>query len=354
MPLPTLIQTGFSTILDDIIISDTTGKKAISILQQHFTFTAYEITKAYQDSYGDAISAISVGLAAPDKNFAFAVLQKIIYSKVTREFANSIEFQYFQPFAQKRGIPREIWSALRKQLIKQLNQVAKLKDRLFQFQQITEDDLSALINRQGSPAITHLVLEQMQIIASVDETLAAFLSQDELLGKAMLFFFHDIIRKDERVEKTQAALQREGLAISAQKTHSAVKETQDLAEEILQLLRALMARQDLSSRVKPHDEFTRHNSDSLNLIRNAVAHLNQLPIQHPKYSQVSIIVGSALSSTGDLIQAENLFNKAIKNAQGTAEKALAHFDLFQVQLRRGAYAEALDNLQAAIAIEPRD
>jgi len=225
MPLPTLIQTGFSTLLDDIIISDTTGKKAISIFQQHFTFTAHEISKGYQDSYAYTISAITVGLAAPEQKLAF--VQKFIHSKITREFADPIEISYFQPFAQKRGVPSEKCSALRKQLIDQLNKVAKHKDQLFLIKPITDEDLAALINSQGTPALSQLVLDQMQLIAAVDETLAAFLCQDDLLGKAMLFFFHDIIRKDDRVEKTQAALQREGLAIQAQNIETTIKTAHD-------------------------------------------------------------------------------------------------------------------------------
>jgi tetratricopeptide (TPR) repeat protein len=432
MPLPTLIQTGFSTLLDDIIISDTTGKKAISIFQQHFTFTAHEITKGYQDSYAYTISAITVGLAAPEQKLTF--VQKFLHSKITREFADPIEIDYFQPFAQKRNVPSEKCSALRKQLIDQLNKVAKHKDQLFQIKPITQEDLAALINSQGTPALSQLVLEQMQLIAAVDDTLAAFLSQDDLLGKAILFFFHDIIRKDERVEKTQAALQREGLAIQAQNIQSTIKttqdnfnqavadqstqlveiaqnlqhlqqaqnawqtrnelftqftqqfpawrklldhqvdqlvngveqifekldkidqtvtKTQDLAEQILDKLTELMARQNLSSQVNPRDEFTQHNGNSLEIIREAASQLKQLPTQHPEYSHVSIMVGSALSSTGDLETAERFFRKAIEKAHNQAEKGLAHFNLFQVYLRRKAYKQALADLQAAIKIDPQ-
>ncbi|MEN8217616.1 MAG: hypothetical protein ABFS56_14855 [Pseudomonadota bacterium] len=101
MPLPSLIQTGLSTLLSDIII------------KEHFR--ADEITKGYQDSYAYAITAITVGLAAPD--------QKILHSKITRDFADPIEINYLQPFAQQRGIPSD---ALRKQL----NQLIKHKDQL--------------------------------------------------------------------------------------------------------------------------------------------------------------------------------------------------------------------------------
>jgi recombinational DNA repair protein (RecF pathway) len=133
------------------------------VFKEHFTFSADEISKAYQDSYGYAITAISVGLSAPDQKLAF--IQKFRHSKITREFAAPIEINYFQPFAQQRGVENE--TLLRKQLISELNQIAKHKDQLFQIKQITEEDLTALISHKGSVAITELVLEQIQLITPV-------------------------------------------------------------------------------------------------------------------------------------------------------------------------------------------
>ncbi|MEN8217615.1 MAG: formylglycine-generating enzyme family protein [Pseudomonadota bacterium] len=212
--MPPLIESGLSTLLSDIIIED--NSKAISILKEHFTFRADEITKGYQDSYGYAITAITVGLAAPD--------QKILHSKITRDFADPIEINYLQPFAQQRGIPSDALSSLRQQFIEQLNQLIKHKDQLFQIQQFTQADLAALINYQGT--ITQLVLEQIQQFAPVPETLAAFLSQEDLLGKAILYFFHEIIRSDERqCAHTQAALQ--------QQTQSAWQTRSQLLSELM-------------------------------------------------------------------------------------------------------------------------
>jgi tetratricopeptide (TPR) repeat protein len=139
------------------------------------------------------------------------------------------------------------------------------------------------------------------------------------------------------------------------KTQKEVKITKGLVEEILEKFTEfteMMAHQGLSSQIKARDEFTIHNSTSLQRIRDAASQLKQLPLQNPEYSNLSIMVGSALSSTGDLEHAEDLFRKAISNAKKDSEKALAYFNLFQVQLRRKAYTEALKNLQAAIAIEP--
>jgi len=115
---------------------------------------------------------------------------------------------------------------------------------------------------------------------------------------------------------------------------------------------ALMAQLHLSSQVRASDEFTQHNHNSLQLIREAMVQLKQLSPQTPEYSRVSLSVGSALSSTGELLQAERLFIQVIENTNNRTEQALAHFNLFQVQLRRKVYSKALENLQAAIKLYP--
>jgi predicted negative regulator of RcsB-dependent stress response len=78
-----------------------------------------------------------------------------------------------------------------------------------------------------------------------------------------------------------------------------------------------------------------------------------LPARIPEYNQLALMVGSAVSSTGYLAQAEELFSQVIENTQYEAEKALAYFNLFQIQLRHLAYDNALGHLQTAIDIEPQ-
>jgi serine/threonine protein kinase len=133
-------------------------------------------------------------------------------------------------------------------------------------------------------------------------------------------------------------------------TQKDVKKILALVAEISQKLTSIEERQGISAQIKARDEFTVHNSTSLKLIEEAVALLKQLPTQNPEYSLISIRVGSALSSTGAFSKAEHLFQQAIENAHNEDDKALAYFDLFQVQLRRKAYPEALEHLQAAIKI----
>ena len=60
-------------------------------------------------------------------------------------------------------------------------------------EEITEEDLAALISYQQRLAITDLLLEQMHTIEPVDERLSTFLRHQDLLGHAVLFFFRELL-----------------------------------------------------------------------------------------------------------------------------------------------------------------
>ena len=128
----TLLQSLFGSLLDSpavVEIASQAGTKAITLIREHFTYSAFEISKAYQDSYGYGLGAIRVGLAAPDKTLAFT--DKIFQSKITREFAAQIDHHYLKPFAAKRGVNTEALSPLRKQLVENIKDLSK---RAEQFQ----------------------------------------------------------------------------------------------------------------------------------------------------------------------------------------------------------------------------
>jgi formylglycine-generating enzyme required for sulfatase activity/tetratricopeptide (TPR) repeat protein len=216
---------------------------ALKILKQHFTFTAAEIAAAYQKSNGYALAAITAGLAAPKQKLAF--LQQLTRSKVSREFSAQIESHYFQPFAAQQGVSGELaLKSLRQQLIEPLKVLAKrplhleAEDSCF-----TEAELAELIHEQGDLAITDLVLEQ---IAPVDETLAAFLCYEELLGNAILFFWREIIRQDSRTKTTLETLQREGLWADVRDIKAAQQQLTVLFQQKLdaQNAKAMQALQD--------------------------------------------------------------------------------------------------------------
>ena len=203
----------------------------------------------------------------------------------------------------------------------------------------------------------------------MDDLVADFFRYEGLLGNALLFFFRECLRRDERLKTTQALLQREGLCVTVQdiqnelkavkaqiskaldddspitefalrrdqlkkaeitwqtrhaeliqfnqrfenqlgellswaeniyfaleeiqddvkETKAEVKETKNLVEEILDKVTALLARQNVSAQIKPRDEFTHHNSRSLELIQEVFSQLKQVSSKTPQYYRASIL-----------------------------------------------------------------
>jgi formylglycine-generating enzyme required for sulfatase activity/tetratricopeptide (TPR) repeat protein len=441
MSLNTLIKAGITALLGGPIIDilvDKASQKATAIFKEKFTFTAFEIAKTYQESYNYALAAITAGLAEPDEKVKF--LQTLTHSKVEREFAAQIEPDYLQPFADLKGLSRP---ELRLQLIEQLQQLVQ-QPPIFtaENRRFTESELAAFIKDDGALAITDLILAQ----CSLDKTLEAFLRYDDLLGKATLFFFRELLHDDARAKTTLETLQRENLLVKVdalkttqdkvlkrlqqqlnvqknntkqaldtgdfsqahqmmeqmehlqkaidtvpQRLQTAVAtwqnshqpflefshrfstwaqlldatltevleqmgairgpilETNENVKTLLEEFRAFKQRFDLSTEVKPRDEFTHHTPSSSAQIQKALAKLKRLPVHN---YQLSLLAGTVVSSTGEIAEAENLFIQARDCAQNKADKALASFNLFQVRLRRQAYPDALADLQSAIGLDP--
>ncbi len=139
----------------------------------------------------------------------------------------------------------------------------------------------------------------------------------------------------------------EQIDVKLNKIDKGVEANSSKLDKLIEMLSIVMQRQNLSTRLKPSDEFTQHNSQSLKLIQQAAAEFKLLPKNNPNYTQVSMMLGSALSSTGELKQAERLFNEVLEKSSVKAERALAHFNLFQVQLRNKDYAKSIQHLQKA-------
>ncbi|EDN72778.1 hypothetical protein BGS_1183 [Beggiatoa sp. SS] len=206
-----LIQKGLQTALDspviDILAKNLGADNLVSILREHFTFTAFEIAQTYQTSYGYALAAISAGLAKDDQKNQF--IQILRHSKLSREFFEQIKTDYLQPFTAQHRLDKD---TLGEDLLKQIKPLSDLPP-IFQApdRPFTEIELAALVHEQGTLAITDLVLAQLQKQAPLDDTLAAFFQYHELLGNAILFFFREIIRKDQRAKITLETLQTAGL-----------------------------------------------------------------------------------------------------------------------------------------------
>jgi len=311
---PQSLLQGLAALIDNPAVAEfagNAGKKAVSVLHAHFTFSSEEITKAYQDSFGKTLEAIRNELTGKPS---------LLSSKLRHDFSAQFSVQI-----RNGGIDSKV-----------LNPFVKQKAKLFQIDKIKDSDLASLINTQSAVELSKLLLEQMQLIAPLSENLLAFLRQDDLLGQAMLFFLREQFRTDTRFEKTLAALQQEAILFNQQRMFSLLEKLQ------------------LSSQVKASDEFTQHNTQTQSLIQKSVLNLKHLSSNTPEYTQLKLMVGSASSSAGDLEESETLFSEVIANTLSEDEKALAYFNRFQVRLRSKAYDTALDDLQAAIDFNPEE
>jgi len=201
-----ILRKGIGTLLNSSIIeiiSDVSGTgKAVELLKENFTFTAAEIAKNFQDSYGYALAAISSGLAAPENQRGF--WHSLFQANVESEFSQRLKQDYLLPFAQRDENFQETAA-------QQCQQIATLT--LFQADNVpfSETELASFVTASGASSMTDLVLELVQTQHSLDESVIAFLQFKELLGNALLFFLHEQLRKTPRFQSTLAALQREGL-----------------------------------------------------------------------------------------------------------------------------------------------
>jgi len=409
-----LTQTLFGTLLDSPAIVEVTARvleKAMPIIKEHFTFTADEITGAYQNACRYSFVAISIGLDAPDSLF-----KKVRYPKITREFAKQIKENYHKPFCEQTEVQSFSF-------VKPLQKWAKNSEKLFEIKEITEEDLSALIGHRKTIAISDLILAQMEKIEPVDDTLAAFLRFNGLLGDSVLFFFREQFRKDARVQATQTALQQERLCIEVeniQATLADLKSTQEkhpfLSEQIDQQVHYLeqwqvqqeqllgfqnrfaeqldevldwaqdvyfvlyeikgnieeinqklddiltAQQQNHSAQINHRDGTVQYAPENQQLLKALLTQLQRLSPQHPLYGQVSNKAGRVLSSSGALNEAERLFVQLIKRATSEKDQALAHFNLFQVRWRKAftattvsakenLYAQALASFNQAIKLD---
>jgi len=221
MPIKTLIETGINALLggDAVqVLAKNASDQIVSAFRAHFTFSAFEIAENYQKSYNYALAAIYTGLA---------------------KFSEPIDSHYLQAFAEQRGLSSE---TLRQQLIEKINQLVKLP-QIFSGENrpLTEPELVAAIHHQETLAITDLILAQLRetdFSFDENEDWIAFLRFDDLLGKATLYFFIEILRQTPRVESTFSALQKKGIWADVRDLKSAQKNLSTHLEQQIEALKA--------------------------------------------------------------------------------------------------------------------
>jgi len=219
-----------------------------NVLKDHFDLTAQEMTRAYQNSYAYALSAIAAGLASEVSWQAF--MQQITDSQVEREFSGQIVGLYLEQFAEQRGLQGPALNEFRNQAIADCQALADQKAALFQIAEfeLTEAELAALVNDTEIATLSELVLAHIQSVAQtqdlLNERLAQFLAYHNLLGHAVWFFLQEELRDNERFARTLNALRQEGLLVDMQDLQQAQTELTATLENKLTAIEQLLAAQN--------------------------------------------------------------------------------------------------------------
>lgn len=226
MPLANLICNTLGTLLDSPVINflgNLAGKPVIDVLKSHFSFTTLEITHAYQKSYVQVLNAIRLGLRS-------STWKKLLSDHVKKEFANQIIKNYFKPFADSQQFSNQELNAFALKLNQVCQSLTKYEQQLFQLQNNDlELGLIEIVHPHQSWAITELLINEIAKVIQLDQDIIAFFRYKELLGNGLLYFFHEQLRRDERLQTTFLALQQEGLWVD-------IRNIQKAQQQLVQII----------------------------------------------------------------------------------------------------------------------
>ncbi len=214
--LGTLVKAGFGVLLQVPVVREFAGQatdKVTEILKSHFLDSSYEIGSAFQESYGYALVAIASGLASEQEMQSMwsrlvAGVKKAAESNISKEFSTELQTHYLVPFASTHGLSGAALTQFCEQSIVFCKEIAAQREAVLPLNLFGELDWAELVNQSLSLEVSGLLIERPPLV-KLDDKVSDFLQYNGLLGDAMLHFFREQMRRNERVESTLAALQKE-------------------------------------------------------------------------------------------------------------------------------------------------
>jgi formylglycine-generating enzyme required for sulfatase activity/serine/threonine protein kinase len=324
--MSSLIKKGLITLLKTVKLADPNSISEIAeAAEKYIDGSSFEIQKAYQNSYRLALKAILAGLGKIS----------ILEANTFKEFASQIKPHYLEPFAAAHNL--EI-NTLAQQLIAQGEKLSPSLEFNQEKSQEKEQALAQMLSSDKYLSITEEIIEKLSQHSQIDKEILAFLRYGDLLGRAITYFLEEELRNNQRFYNTLDYLIKKGLAQDTYKTNAKLEE--------------LFKKANLLETIRVKDESTITHPNILKLIKELLVQLEQLPTTHPLYSALNIKEASLLSSSLAGQQAEKSLQKAKKNSKNEGEKALASYNLFQLEIRNKNYQAALKHLQLAIKLNP--
>ncbi|CAK0775327.1 formylglycine-generating enzyme [Azospirillaceae bacterium] len=410
MDVGELVWTGVDLVLDRGLgaVGSLTIGRAKAILKKvsdHFTLSSKDLAIAFQGSFGKGVEAVALGVAPA--GWLGGILSKpdrLLSSKLAKEYAQGIEAKYVLPFIAARRLSDEDARQCRAETVKACRALAKRAADVLPTDAFPDgsavvgllrgsrrDDLSQLIMTQ---------IGQAGVILSTD--VAALLCHDGFIGDVMLFFVQESFRSNARVQATLNMLRQEavwaeverssdvlerlgaefgrfremlsgdGAALSAALDTVEEKLTAELRtigdgvsaiggqnDEILGLVRdlhAMLQAQGRNSVVTVESGLT-----PLALTGGGTKLLDRTrSLLRANRSATALLPGAAntiaatLVATGDdaqVTEAERLLERTLDETSDPVERAQVAHNLYNVRLLRRDFNGALGPLQMALTID---
>ncbi len=314
--------------LAELVGSGGTDKVA-KILRDHLNLTAYQLAETYQSSYFNTLEAIRRSCAPRWVDWR---------SQIEKQFSDQVRIYYLIEFANEKHWTDTQLAEFKQQIAAECDRVLKLKTVIFEpdGQLFDEQALAALLTTKNLLSLTQLTFERLNALKiTVSPNVVEFLRYRDLLGKGIEFF----VRNNPKIINRLAALQQAGLW--------------DTVQEVKQIVESLQ-QAGIRPKIEAEDEFKTYDSASIQKVGQAIVLLRNQLFKPEDQGKALLMAGTAIFALNALDEAKQLLEQALQLAQRDEERALVHFNLFQVYLRYSQpnYNEiAFEHLQTALSLD---
>ncbi len=236
-------------------------KSIVTNLKEHFFFSSEELGEAFQESLKLALNAIASGLATEKRAKGFLGQltkgrQLLVESKLSREFSQKLQKHYLDPFADQESLSQEERRNFAQRAFIIYKTLAEEAQKILPIEEISDDTWMRIATEPLSLDVSDWIVLRIQKINDIQPLEASFLKFDNLIGDALMFFFLEKMRKDERVRTTLQALQTQGLWANLQDINRAQREMQQaLSQRIDSLQKSIETQRELADQAMLKNDF---------------------------------------------------------------------------------------------------
>jgi len=279
--------------------------------KQYFWQSSYEFAASCNKCYYTALSTIKYGLSA---KFS---LRALATSRLEKEFAERVRVHFSEFVKDKQLTDAEI-EKLKGQMVQECLRLQQQKFFVFQIDSnhyLADETLVELLAPNQLYGLTKFLLNRFETLITppLPSEFKEFLAHQNLLATGILFFLN-------QDETTRAQLQTLYTIHQATMLASIVKHFQEAG---------------VHEQIAAEDGFKTYNDENRKKLLQAIALFKKTPFRSEEKGKALLMASSALFSLDILEESRKLLEEALPELQTDHDRALAHFNLFQIYLRYG-------------------